>query len=1107
MGGLLLMASGPGTSPSWADDVQVNSYTTSHQRFSSVAVSPNGDFVVVWRSLGSSDTDTDQSVQGRRFTSSGDPLGDDFQVNTFTTDFQSYPSVALNDAGDFVVTWTSFVSDTGPILSIQGQRYDSSGLPAGDEFLVNTTTTNFRSNSSVAMNAAGEFVVVWMSVGSGGTDSSGFSIQGQRYESAGSPAGGEFQVNTFESGNQTFPSVAWAPAGGFVVVWESGSSNIKGQLYASDGSRAGNEFQVNTVPRNSLTRPSVGMSADGGFVVVWQDLSSSGTIQGRRFGSNGSPTGNEFRVNTYAQGDQNYPSVGVGTAGNFVVAWESNGPGGTDTSAWSIQGRRYSPNGQPTTEEFQLNDYTTGSQRRPSVGMGSDGTFVVVWESAGSGGSDTDGYSIQMSILEEVAEIFSDGFESGDTGVWSNTVGANTVPDVTINAPCDECSFPESMSIEFEGSAMDLEDGDLSAGLSWDSDLEGPIGFGTSFSTPLVVGTHLITASVSDSAGGLGSASITITVTEDNVPPEVTIVSPSDDSTFPEGTLITFEGEAFDEEDSDLTADLVWLQGSNNIIGFGGSFDFELLPGIHTVTASVTDSGSLEGSATITVTVLPNEPPMVSISAPVNGENFPEDIPIDFVGTASDAEDGDLTSALVWMLDTVAIGYGGIFSSPIPTGTHTIEARVTDSGGLEAFDEVTITVNARPVVTITSPADGSQFIEGTEIEFVGSASDAEDGDITSELVWTSSLDGPINTGGSFSTSLSVGTHMVTASVADSEGLQGDMAIVVTVTNVAPVVTIDLPIDGSSFPEGTSIAFEGSASDAGDGDVTSGLVWVSDIDGIIGFEDSFLYTLSPGLHEVKASVIDSLGVEGSSTITVKVVPEPPTVTIESPNTGDIFPGEASIGFVGVAMDAEDGDLTPTLNWTSSRDGEIGTGGSFFATLSVGTHTITATVADSRGYEGLATVTLTVLDCSSPDVQVNFDQLVPGALDADAFPEASFSSDPGSVIQVAAFNRAPSPPNIICTLAGTLDCVNSVFVDFTDPAYCLTFKGIGAKASGQIAEVRVFHESGETTVTVDGEMDGVNPIEIDLTRFRGVSRIEIVDVTDIAGVAWDDFEFTQ
>ncbi|MHB1482707.1 MAG: Ig-like domain-containing protein, partial [Bellilinea sp.] len=88
--------------------------------------------------------------------------------------------------------------------------------------------------------------------------------------------------------------------------------------------------------------------------------------------------------------------------------------------------------------------------------------------------------------------------------------------------------------------------------------------------------------------------------------------------------------------------------------------------------------------------------------------------------------------------------------------------------------------NTPPTVSISSPADGASFANGAVISFAGSAQDAEDGDLTSSLVWTSSLDGQIGTGGAFTAVLSAGTHTITASVSDSGGLAGDASITVTV---------------------------------------------------------------------------------------------------------------------------------------------------------------------------------------------------------------------------------------------------------------------------------------------------------------------------------------
>ena len=93
------------------NDEQVNTYTTGDQSSPSVARGAAGHFVVVWQSEGSPGTDSTDSIQARRYAPDGSPLGDQFQVNTFTPLVQSVPEVAVDSEGDFVVVWWSWRGD------------------------------------------------------------------------------------------------------------------------------------------------------------------------------------------------------------------------------------------------------------------------------------------------------------------------------------------------------------------------------------------------------------------------------------------------------------------------------------------------------------------------------------------------------------------------------------------------------------------------------------------------------------------------------------------------------------------------------------------------------------------------------------------------------------------------------------------------------------------------------------------------------------------------------------------------------------------------------------------------------------------------------------
>ncbi|HEY8153167.1 MAG TPA: hypothetical protein VII72_03470 [Myxococcota bacterium] len=337
---------------------QVNTYTTSDQSGPSVAADADGDFVVVWHSAGSSGTDTSAySIQGQRFASNGSAQGAQFQVNTYTTGYQDASAVATDSDGDFVVVWMSAGSsgtDTSA-YSIQGRRYASDGSAQGAQFQVNSYTTGYQDGPSVAADADRDFVVVWTSPGSPGTDTSGYGIQGQRYASSGSAQGAQFQVNTYTTSGQYEGSVAVDSGGGFVVVWTSAGSSgtdtngwsIQGQRYLSNGSASAGQFQINTYTTGFQSDTSVSSEADGDFVVVWQSDGSSGTdtsshsILGQRYASDGSAQGAQFQVNSYTTGFQEYPSVASDADGDFVVAWQSDGSSGTDTGSYSIQGQRY----------------------------------------------------------------------------------------------------------------------------------------------------------------------------------------------------------------------------------------------------------------------------------------------------------------------------------------------------------------------------------------------------------------------------------------------------------------------------------------------------------------------------------------------------------------------------------------------------------------------------------------------------------------------------------------------------------------------------------------------------------------------------------------------
>ncbi len=131
---------------------------------------------------------------------------------------------------------------------------------------------------------------------------------------------------------------------------------------------------------------------------------------------------------------------------------------------------------------------------------------------------------------------------------------ANTPPNVSITSPANGSTFTQGDTINFAGTAIDSEDGNISANLGWSSNLDGVIGSGASFSTStLSVGFHTITASVTDSGGLPGSAMINLTVNPvGGTPP----AAPSN--------LTASGGAEGPRNNRNFFVDLSWSDNSNN---------------------------------------------------------------------------------------------------------------------------------------------------------------------------------------------------------------------------------------------------------------------------------------------------------------------------------------------------------------------------------------------------------------------------------------------------------------------------------------------------------------------------------------------------------------
>lgn len=370
----------------------VNSHTAGDQTHPSVAMDNAGDYVAVWTSADQDGSGT--GIYAQRFNAAGVTQGSEFRVNTYTTGNQAFvigeqiaeTSVAMDAVGAFVVTWQSDGQD-GSGTGVYAQRYNAAGIAQGSEFRVNSYTTGDQSVPSVAMDSTGDFVITWQS---NDQDGSGLGIYAQRYNAAGVAQGAEFRVNTLTNFDQDNPSVGMDAAGDFVVAWESDfqnafNLNVKAQRYNAAGIAQGSEFRVDTLTQIDRRYPSVAMGAAGGFVVTWQGTLGDG-IFAQRYDATGVAQGSQIVVDV--PNNQFFSRAAMDAAGDFVVAWQTYQQDGSVTG---IAARQYDANGNAQGSIFRVNTYTTGFQNAPAVATDSAGDFVIAWQ---SGGQDGSGYGV-----------------------------------------------------------------------------------------------------------------------------------------------------------------------------------------------------------------------------------------------------------------------------------------------------------------------------------------------------------------------------------------------------------------------------------------------------------------------------------------------------------------------------------------------------------------------------------------------------------------------------------------------------------------------------------------------------------------------------------------
>ncbi|MEM8996928.1 MAG: hypothetical protein AAGF23_19250 [Acidobacteriota bacterium] len=219
------------------DEFRVNDTTGEWQQDPEVIATPGG-FVVAWASR---QVDADnRAILLKRYSADGTPVGDEQQVNTTEVGDQRLPGLAARPDGTFAVVWESLDQDGSDAAAI-ARIYDPSGAPVTGEIQLNQTTADAQENLAVAYDGRGGFVVVWD--GDAPSGGSFDEIWGRRLLASGALDGDEFRINTHTTNRQVFPAIAAGQGGELMAVWHSWTGDGSGTSVAGQRLRITGVFE------------------------------------------------------------------------------------------------------------------------------------------------------------------------------------------------------------------------------------------------------------------------------------------------------------------------------------------------------------------------------------------------------------------------------------------------------------------------------------------------------------------------------------------------------------------------------------------------------------------------------------------------------------------------------------------------------------------------------------------------------------------------------------------------------------------------------------------------------------------------------------------------
>ncbi|MDO4857352.1 MAG: trypsin-like serine protease [Thermoguttaceae bacterium] len=508
-------------------DSEVNAVSIASQSDPSVAMNKWGDYVIVWVSeipmpVQNNDDDNDDGsdntndgedtrpwagetvIMGQRYLRDGTKVGGQFCVSDYTSTIvrdgvtstqtlhlrgiQKTPAVAMDDEGNFAVTWTVNGRDLNEDALVSADEmaqydvfvrtYNIDGEATSVPFLVDDSALLFRKSgnngittlpdyatpgtqkdSAIAYSRTDNtFVVTWTvdnskDSGSGTyywqNDKNGIYMARFKVADVDDSSASESSilpiyrqeipqlVNNISTFSQIHSSVAVDGEENVVVVWESDSSNTSLDIYLK-------KFEVTNT------------TDSGNYISGYSNFNGD--------------LGTQTLVNQYTQDIQKLPDVAMNDEGDFVVAWASR----EKNNDYDIKFRTYNYKGNGTgtwTDEQKANTVTTFDQQSPAVAITRNVTtksrkepntsFSIVWTSYGQENQSEPSQGVYMIAYKSISDV--DPVTNTIRG--ENNIRTKSGQEVLVNVYKPQDELNPDIAMSWYGDIVTVWDGPSIAGI------------------------------------------------------------------------------------------------------------------------------------------------------------------------------------------------------------------------------------------------------------------------------------------------------------------------------------------------------------------------------------------------------------------------------------------------------------------------------------------------------------------------------------------------------------------------------------------------------------------------------------------------------------------